>query len=66
MSAPPALLIGDDGREHTVDRRVQTLHHGMVLVQPAAVDPDDDLRPRRVQGTALQGLDSLAAHLSVQ
>src|SRR5206468_5765383 len=61
------LLLGLDQRpQQTLERRVQPLDEGMSVVQAAPVDPDDDLRPRRVERLALQPLDRLAPHLSVQ
>jgi hypothetical protein len=64
--ARPALLRLDDRPDDTLDRRVQFSHERMGIVEPAAVDADDDLRPRRVERLPLESLDRLAAHLAVE
>jgi hypothetical protein len=38
----------------------------MCVVEPAAVDADDDLRPRRVERFALQSFDRLTMDLAVE
>jgi hypothetical protein len=44
VSASSAFLLGDDRCQGTVDRRVQALHHRMMLVQATAIDAHHDLR----------------------
>ena len=61
-----ALLLGDDRAQHALDRRVERLDDRMVLVQPAAIDLDDHLRPRPVERRALQLLERVAPHLAVE
>ena len=41
-------------------------HERVGLVEAAAVDAHDDLRPRRLERLPLQPLDRLAANLAVQ
>ena len=64
--AGSALLGVDDRPQDPFERRVQALHERVRVVEAAAVDAYDDLRPRRVERLALQSLDRLAAHLAVQ
>ena len=62
-----APLLGvDDRAEDPLERRVEALHERVRVVEAAAVDAHDDLRPRRVERLPLQPLDRLAANLAVQ
>src|SRR5581483_4174533 len=64
--ARPSLLRLDDRADDALDRRIEPLDERVGIVEAAAVDPDDDLRPWRVECLPLQPLDGLAAHLAVQ
>ena len=62
-----APLLGlDDRPDDSLERRVEALHERVRVVEAAAVDAHDDLRPRRVERLPLQPLDRLAAHLAVE
>ena len=66
MGTGAPLLSGDDRPQHPLDAGVELLDHGMVLVEPGAVDLDDYLRARRIQCVALKLLERLADHLAVE
>ena len=66
VRAGAALLGGDDRPQHPVDRRVQRGDDRVVLVEPGAVDLDDQLGARLVERVALQLLDRVAEHLAVE
>ena len=66
MRACAALLRGNNRSQHAIDRGVQSLDDRMVVVEPRAVDLDDELRARLVERVALQLLDRLADHLAIQ
>ena len=66
VGAGTALLGGDDRSQHAVDRGVQSLDDRMVLVEPRAVDFDDELGARLVERVALQLLDRIADHLAIE
>ena len=62
-----APLLGLDDRAHDLlDACVEAFHERVRLVEAAAVDAYDDLRPRRLERLPLQPLDRLAADLAVQ
>jgi hypothetical protein len=62
-----STLFGfDDRADESLDRRVEAFHERVGVVEAAAVDPNDDLRSRRVERFPLQPLDRLAAHLAVE
>src|SRR5205085_6458265 len=54
VGAGTALLGANDRSQHAVDRGVQSLDDRMVLVEPRAVDFDDELGARLIERVALQ------------
>src|SRR5439155_4775978 len=66
MRPGAALLLGDDRTQDSIDRGVERLHDRVVLVEPAAIDLDYDLRPRPLQRRPLQFFEGVAPHLAVQ
>ena len=66
VRAGAPLLVSDDRAQNAVDRGVQGLDDGMVLVEAAAMHLDDDLWARPLERIALQGLQRVAADLAVE
>ena len=66
VGAGTAFLGGNDRSQHAVDRGVQSLDDRMVLVEPRAVDFDDELGARLIERVTLQLLDRIADHLAIE